>query len=150
MVSRKVKTQKAKLWLVVGLAGVFGAISRWSIYLLLESLMMSSSVVTFMINISGCLVLGLVLGSWSQKIDHLNHIASGFLGSYTTFSTVMVDSFVLWSSSNLLAPVFLFFSQTLLGYIAFKLGKSFVSSINMKINGNLQENTSPRSKEHIV
>lgn len=140
----------ARLWLIVGLAGALGAIGRWMVYLLLESLKISSPTVTFIINISGCLILGLFLGSWSREIDHLNYIASSFVGSYTTFSTVMADSFILSSELSLLASSFLLLSQTLLGYIAFKLTKSMARSINTKFDSHLPDNASSEEGNLIV
>ncbi|MFC7788249.1 fluoride efflux transporter FluC [Microbacterium sp. MAHUQ-60] len=45
------------------------------------------------INISGSLALGLVVG---MLPDAAFVIGAGFLGGYTTFSTAMIDTVVLW------------------------------------------------------
>jgi len=77
--------------LVAGLGGVFGAILRYLLGKWITSKTSSSFPFgTWMINISGSFVLGLL------AVLHMDHVISewlwllfgtGFLGAYTTFST---------------------------------------------------------------
>ena len=55
---------------------------------------------TFVINISGSLVMGLVAGWFAMKGAGEGHLrlflATGILGGYTTFSAFSLDAVLLW------------------------------------------------------
>ena len=55
---------------------------------------------TFVINITGSLVMGLVTGWFAQKVGAAGHLrlflATGVLGGYTTFSAYSLDAVLLW------------------------------------------------------
>ena len=128
-------TYSVKLWSIVGIIGVFGALCRWVIYLTLEQLLMVSSyIATTIINLTGCFAMGFLLGSLSHHFvsdqGYLKYLSSSFVGSYTTFSTVIADSSILFSGLSLLVPVFLLFCQTFLGLAAFKIARGFGRTIN--------------------
>ena len=82
----------ALLWVGVGLLGGAGAIARF---------LVSAAVArhagqwfpwgTLVVNLSGSALLGLVAGR-SLQGDALTLAGGGLLGSYTTFSTWMLDS----------------------------------------------------------
>lgn len=80
------------LLIAVGLSGGLGALAR----LLLDGAV-STTVTgefpagTFAVNVSGALLLGLLVGA-SLEGDALAIAATGVLGSYTTFSTWMLES----------------------------------------------------------
>lgn len=80
------------LVVAVGLVGGLGALARF----LLDGAVSARSarafpVGTFVVNISGALVLGFVAGV-ALSGDALVVVATGALGSYTTFSTWMLES----------------------------------------------------------
>jgi CrcB protein len=80
------------LWAGVALLGGIGAVARF---------LVSAAVArrtagwfpygTLVVNLSGSALLGLVVGS-ALHGDALTLVAGGLLGSYTTFSTWMLDS----------------------------------------------------------
>ena len=78
-------------------AGALGASARF----LMESAVTrrwrrSFPLGTFVINVSGALVLGLLVGSTGLDA-HVRLIAGvGFVGAFTTFSTWMFESWRLW------------------------------------------------------
>ncbi len=80
--------------LLVGLGGALGAISRYLIDDFTTSKFNSDVLGTLIVNVSGSCVVGLFVGfvsshsSWS--IETKMFFAVGFLGSYTTFSTLSV------------------------------------------------------------
>jgi CrcB protein len=55
---------------------------------------------TFVINITGSLVMGLVAGWFAEKGGAAGHLrlflATGILGGYTTFSAYSLDAVLLW------------------------------------------------------
>jgi fluoride exporter len=66
---------------------------------------------TFVINISGSLVMGLVAGWFIHRSDPTGHIrlflTTGILGGYTTFSAYSLDAVLLWERSEpLLAALY--------------------------------------------
>jgi len=59
---------------------------------------------TFVINITGSLVMGLVTGWFAQKVGAAGHLrlflATGVLGGYTTFSAYSLDAVLLWERNE--------------------------------------------------
>ncbi len=90
---------------------------------------------TFVINITGCLLMGFffTLGKgitdYPKELDLL--IRTGFLGSYTTFSTYGFDTLTLWRSKQSFATGFYWAGSAMLGVGAVMVGveiaKLFVS-----------------------
>lgn len=82
----------AALWLGVGVLGGLGAIGRF----LLDALVSTSAAARFplgtlLVNLSGALVLG-VLAGVALKGDAYLLAGTAVIGSYTTFSTWMLES----------------------------------------------------------
>ena len=89
--------------LLVGLGGALGAVARHGVTHLVRIQFGSSLLGTFLANVSGSFILGLLVGllsshpTWPAETRLnvsttavLNFVAVGFLGSYTTFSTLSV------------------------------------------------------------
>ncbi len=83
-------------WLLVASGGALGSISRYAINLLAISRLNSNLLGTFFVNISGSLILGIIIGILDNKSGQSTSFRLfaiiGFLGSYTTFSTLTVAS----------------------------------------------------------
>lgn len=81
-------------WAVVAGGGALGAMSRHAINLAVLNTMGSSLIGTFMANITGSVLLGLFMGFSETRAElpseYRLFLAVGFLGSYTTFSTLTV------------------------------------------------------------
>lgn len=113
------------LALVIG--AVLGALSR---YHLTEWIRTKSGTKfpygTFVINITGCFAMGIFWGisnripPYPQEIDLL--IRTGFLGSYTTFSTYGFDTLALWRTKQGFATGFYWAGSAILGLGALRLG----------------------------
>lgn len=78
------------LW--VGLGGALGSIARYLVGLLVyERMGTRFPYGTFVINISGCFVIGLVLTILDERLGlspaWREALAIGFIGAFTTFST---------------------------------------------------------------
>ena len=78
--------------LLMALAGGIGAGTRWSLDAWLRPrLSPRLPWSTHLINISGSLLLGLIVGLGADDTWH-TVLGTGFLGGYTTFSTASVES----------------------------------------------------------
>lgn len=114
-------------YLAVGVAGFLGAVTRLAVgQLCLRWVPGSFPVGTMLINVSGSFVLGWFLGWAGTKAEVSDTlrlaVAVGFVGSYTTFSTLMHDSNRLFrSSAEVQAAVNLGLSLAL-GLAAVRLG----------------------------
>lgn len=81
---------------------------------------------TFAINLTGCLAMGFFftiskgITGYPSELDLL--IRTGFLGSYTTFSTYGFDTLNLWRSKQKAATAFYWAGSAVLGLGAVILG----------------------------
>ena len=76
---------------------------------------------TFLINVSGCFLLGLVLGSLHAGAVHplaRPLVATGFLGAYTTFSTFGAETIVLLEEGSVGLAVVYVGGSVILGLLA--------------------------------
>ncbi len=81
---------------------------------------------TFGINLTGCLAMGFFftisqgITGYPTELDLL--IRTGFLGSYTTFSTYGFDTLTLWRSKQKVATAFYWAGSAVFGLLAVILG----------------------------
>lgn len=91
--------------LVVGTSGLLGALARYGLSEAIRTPPGSFTWSTFAINVSGSLLIGLVLVLLLERFPRARVarplIVTGFLGAYTTFSTYMVDADLLFRSGDL-------------------------------------------------
>jgi fluoride exporter len=112
------------LWLGVAGLGGLGAVARYGV---------SAAVArraghwfpwgTLAVNLSGTVVLGLVTGL-ALRGDALTLVGGGLLGSYTTFSTWMLDSEGLVAGGRARALAANLAGSLLLGLAAVALGRA--------------------------
>lgn len=117
-------------FLIVGCAGFFGAISRYSIYLLEKRFNPSFPLATFIINIFGCVIAGILLGlaikASPQNKQLLTLLSIGFVGSFTTFSTFSVENLHLFKANQFLMAGTNIVLSVLLGVVAVWIGSKIV------------------------
>jgi len=81
----------------VGVGGFLGAITRYAIGGMVSRVNENLPWGTFAVNISGSFAVGFLVAAFSHRIvlhqDLRIAIIVGFIGSYTTFSTLMLESF---------------------------------------------------------
>lgn len=91
-------------WLLVALGGALGAVSRYGINRAMVSFIGPTVLGTFAVNITGSFLLGLFLTMSDERFGLSPElrvlVAVGFLGSYTTFSTLTVASLQLAGSGD--------------------------------------------------
>ena len=98
------------LWIATG--GAIGAMGRFAVSSWSNRRFRHSPVGTFIVNISGALALGAVVGLTDQHVDlssdSYRFIVTGILGSYTTFSTLFYETFILIETEK--RPLALFYA----------------------------------------
>jgi CrcB protein len=90
---------------------------------------------TFVINVTGCLLMGFFftlskgIEGYPKELDLL--IRTGFMGSYTTFSTYGWDTLGLWRNKDTVLTVFYWLGSAIFGvgaiYLGVFLAKLFVN-----------------------
>jgi CrcB protein len=91
--------------LLIGLGGFFGAISRYSIQTLLSNRYPGTFPWgTFVVNIIGCLFIGIIYGL-AERHKLMNEemrllLAVGFCGSFTTFSAFSAENLNMFELGN--------------------------------------------------
>ncbi|MGB5237754.1 MAG: fluoride efflux transporter CrcB [Flavobacteriaceae bacterium] len=112
--------------LLVFLGGGFGSSLRFLISKFSNDYFNSFYLGTFIVNIIGCLIMGLVLG-FSFKNTSLNQnqtllLGTGFCGGFTTFSAFASENHNLFKSGELLQFSVYTFSSIAIGIAAIALG----------------------------
>lgn len=116
----------ACLW--VGLGGFFGAIARYMVARASASLLgITFPYGTFLINVSGSFLLGIVATLVSERIvpgaDHVRLVfAIGFLGAYTTFSTFEFETNAMLEDGKWMFAFLNVFGSLILGFFAIRVG----------------------------
>ena len=109
-------------YIVVGIGGVFGSITRYALgKFISERSNTKFPVGTFIINITGALLLGIVTTYQANKGIYLL-LGEGFLGAYTTFSTFMYEGFNLFQDKEKLNAFIYISGSLILGIIGFIAG----------------------------
>lgn len=116
----------------VMLGGALGALCRYLTSLLVQTLMQGTAyggfpVATLLVNVLGSLLLSLLFHANTTHLSPVLHLAigTGFLGSFTTFSTFELDNYRLvqeqqwgWVGVYLFGNLLLGFGAILLGRVA--------------------------------
>lgn len=93
------------IFLYIGMAGALGALSRYLIGLILFTYAVFPFA-TLAVNLVGCYTLAVLSSSLFQKSKLSSEmkaaIASGFLGSFTTFSSFSLETMQLYQSGEVL------------------------------------------------
>jgi CrcB protein len=113
--------------LLIGLGGFAGAISRY----LVDGFVTDRTVGAFpwgtlAVNLSGSFVLGLLFAMTAERAilpaDIRGPVMIGFIGAYTTFSTFMLESWVLIENGSYVPAIANLGGSVLLGLVAVLAG----------------------------
>jgi len=111
---------------LVMLGGAGGALARYALQLIVLRLGFSSQIAILAVNVSGSFALGLLLSLWLAKTSYPPGLqlllAVGFLGSFTTFSTLMWESFRLAQNDSVLMALLNLSGSVAAGLAAVALG----------------------------
>jgi CrcB protein len=120
---------RGRYGLFVAIGAIFGALSRFYIAELVESIFGQEwqFLGTFFVNISGCLIIAYIFTIVRENIRIIAPelglmIATGFCGSYTTFSTYSLEVNKFLEPGNLTFGLIYWLGSVLGGMIALKIG----------------------------
>lgn len=108
--------------ILVGIGGALGALTRFQLGKMISGKAnMAFPLGTFLINISGAVLLGLLTG---MDVSHRGYLllGDGFLGAYTTFSTFMYEGFNLFRENEMLNALTYIGGSLILGIIGYLTG----------------------------
>ncbi|KJH72571.1 fluoride efflux transporter CrcB [Aliterella atlantica] len=114
--------------LAVSLGAIAGALSRYYISLwFLQRFGVAFPYSTFVINITGCFIMGFFFTLAAERILTITPeikllIATGFLGSYTTFSTYGLDTITLLHAQRFTPALIYWLGSAILGIFSVQLG----------------------------
>ena len=113
---------KTILWVAAG--GACGAVLRYGVQAVTADAEFPWG--TLLVNIAGCLVIGLVIGAfagatWFEDLGRPLLVA-GVLGGFTTFSAFSVDTVLLWEQGRVVSAVAYVFSSVACCLLAALLG----------------------------
>jgi CrcB protein len=109
-------------FLIVGIGGVFGSITRYKLgKAIAEKSDSIYPIGTFLTNIMGAFLLGIVSNSGLNS-NYYYLLGDGFLGAFTTFSTFMYEGFMLFQENEKLNSIAYFIITVILGIIFYGLG----------------------------
>ncbi|MGD1942908.1 MAG: fluoride efflux transporter CrcB [Leptolyngbyaceae cyanobacterium] len=113
--------------MAIGLGAIAGALSRY--YLgqwLTPAIPLAFPVGTFLVNISGCFLMGLMTALMIRRLslnpDLALLITTGFLGAYTTFSSYELEAENLLEIKHLQTGLVYWIISPLLGFLCFYTG----------------------------
>ncbi len=121
------------LYLMTGIGGAIGAMTRLFISKLLTENIMGFPFQIFFINVIGCFIMGfiseLIAFYWSPS-DQIRHLLiPGFLGGFTTFSSFSLEFALLFQKNMYLVSVLYAFISVFLGIIAFFIGSGIIKIV---------------------
>lgn len=86
----------------VAIGGAFGAVARYGIGLIFANTLSPFPFATFLINVTGSFLIGLLLTKFEANETIKLLLVTGFLGAYTTFSTFEYEAFSLTQTKQTL------------------------------------------------
>ena len=115
-----------KQLLLVFAGGGFGSIARYVLSKYLNSTSDGIPYGTFLVNIFGSLLIGVILGL-AVKNDSLNQnqillLATGFCGGFTTFSTFAYENHIFLKSGDFMSFFIYTIASFVVGFAAVFLG----------------------------
>lgn len=116
-----------KTFLFVGLGGAAGSVARYGVSLAVNKYWSQPyPLATFLINITGALLIGLLFGlssrnQWLQGGGWLI-MATGFCGGFTTFSTMALENVTLIQKQNSITAIVYTGLSLIIGLLLCRLG----------------------------
>ena len=110
----------SQIWLI-GLGGFFGAIARYVITVYFSKFKLFP-LGTFFVNITGSFFMGILSANEWLSVSVNLLVGTGFLGAYTTFSTLNFELFMLKKNRRYALFIFYLVSSYCLGLLSAVIG----------------------------
>ncbi|WP_368489711.1 fluoride efflux transporter CrcB [Clostridium sp. BJN0013] len=125
-------------YIFISIGGILGAILRYVIRNIpIAHYHGSIPLNTLIINITGSFILALVLTAAYEVLeldsDIRLGIATGFIGAYTTFSTLCKETVILFSEGDYFSAISYVTVSTMLGIVAVYLGVVLAREVVVKL-----------------
>jgi CrcB protein len=114
--------------LAIALGAIAGALSRYYISMwFMDRFGLDFPYGTMFINLSGCLIMGFLISLFGQRTEPIAPevqmlITTGFLGSFTTFSTYSLESESLFEQARLTLGIFYWLGTATAGFVFVQIG----------------------------
>lgn len=121
-----------RAFLFVGLGGAIGSMARYAVSLIVNKFYAASfPLATLLINIVGCLIIGLLFGI-AQKNNTLQSdswliLATGFCGGFTTFSAFALENATLLKGNLSITALLYTVLSVVIGILLCRLGISITN-----------------------
>jgi len=114
--------------LIIGLSGFFGSIARYLVYVYFGPRDATSFPWgTFVVNVTGCLLIGIVGALIERSVPYHRHIylvgSVGFLGAFTTFSAFGLETMSLLRNQQMLLGLINIGANLVFGFSAVLIGR---------------------------
>ena len=122
-----------KTSLLIGFGGFLGTITRYLLSVLINKYSFTSFPLgTLMINLLGCLMIGLISGYFSERLNDQSQVyfflTIGCLGGFTTFSAVALESQIFIQNGEILKLLMYLTFQIVIGVGLCLLGYHLMKS----------------------
>jgi len=109
---------------IVFLGGGLGSALRFGVGKLLISSTSKFPTATFLVNMMGCLLIGLLIAFFSKSENNFYKLllVTGFCGGFTTFSTFSNETILLLKNNQTVLAVIYILSSLIVGLLATFLG----------------------------
>ena len=121
------------VWLAIAVGGALGSMARHGVNVLVQGRwpMMRFPLATFVVNVAGCLVIGvlaglIMAGRITPRLYWREFVFVGVLGGFTTFSSFGLDTVTLARTQSMPA-VWNVIGQVALGLLAVQAGMFLAS-----------------------
>ncbi|MCE5312114.1 MAG: fluoride efflux transporter CrcB [Nitrospiraceae bacterium] len=118
-----------RTYLYIGAGGFFGAIARYALSSWIgQGWGRNFPLGTFLINMTGCFMIGLVMTLLTERMlvnpNIRSFICIGFLGAYTTFSAFEYETSELLKDGEQLVAALNIFLSVVVGFVSLKIGEA--------------------------
>ena len=117
------------VWLAIAVGGALGSMARHGVNVLVHGRwpMMRFPLATFVVNVTGCLVIGLLAGlimsgRMSPRLYWREFVFVGILGGFTTFSTFGLDTVTLARTQSMAPAIWNLVGHVVIGLLAVQTG----------------------------
>lgn len=117
------------VWLAIAVGGALGSVGRHGVNILVHHRwpLMRYPLATLVINVAGCLIIGLLAGLVMSERIQLRYVWReflfvGILGGFTTFSTFGLDTLTLARTHSATAALWNVAGHVALGLLAVQAG----------------------------